>query len=104
VNKADFGGRMKERRLKMGMTQTELARVLTVTPQHISAIEQGKRSPSLTFIVGLAQQLGVTADYLLAGQEQPKPDTITVIRADQRLPMEIRKSLVTIIEALRKRS
>jgi transcriptional regulator with XRE-family HTH domain len=104
VDKTDFGGRMKERRLKMGMSQIELARTLAVTPQHISAIEQGKRSPSLSFVLALAAQLGVTTDFLLAGKEQSRPDTITVIRADQRLPLEIREALITIIKATRKKN
>lgn len=101
MNITDFSGRMKKRRKELGITQTEIARNLTVTPQHISAIEQGKRVPSLHFVVDLAKQLGITTDYLLAGEQQLTPDTIAVIRADQCLPIEIRDALVTIIKAFR---
>ena len=41
-----------------------MAKALGVTPQHISAIEQDKRVPSLPFLIRLAEYLGVTIDYL----------------------------------------
>jgi transcriptional regulator with XRE-family HTH domain len=100
-NQMSLGQRVKGRRLHLGMTQAELAKVLEVTPQHISAIEQDKRVPSLTFLARLAEKLGVTTDYIITGKEQLLPDTALVIRADKDLPIEIRKALITMIKALR---
>lgn len=103
VDTTDLTDRMKKRRKELGITQVEIARALAVTPQHISAIEQGKRVPSLRFIVGLAEQLGIITDYLLAGREHLAPDTVSVIRADQELPAELREALVTIIKTCYKK-
>jgi transcriptional regulator with XRE-family HTH domain len=37
-----LGERLRERRRELGLTQDDLAKALKVTPQHISAIEQGE--------------------------------------------------------------
>jgi transcriptional regulator with XRE-family HTH domain len=97
----DFGKRLAQRRQEMGMTQSELARALGVTSQYISITEQGKRSPSLTFLAGLARLLGVTTDYLIIGEKQAVPDIIPLIKADSSLPLKIRNALVDTIEVVR---
>ena len=104
MNRTNLGQRIKDRRKQLGLSQGELARSLNVTPQHISAVEMDKRVPSLTFIAILAGQLGVSTDYLITGKDFFQPDTLSVIRADETLAVEIRQALVTLIQALRERS
>ena len=103
MDQTNLGQRMKERRRQMGISQGELARNLQVTPQHISAVEMGKRLPSLAFVAILSQQLGVSTDYLITGKEFSTPDAVSVISADNTLPVEVRKCLVSIIKALREK-
>ncbi|MCK4817704.1 helix-turn-helix transcriptional regulator, partial [bacterium] len=50
---------MRKRRRILKITQHELAQTLGMTPQHISAIEKDKWSPSLTLLPKLAEVLGV---------------------------------------------
>ena len=95
-----LGQRIRERRQVMKLTQQELANALDVTPQHISAIEQDKRTPSLSSLAKLAVELGVTVDYLVTGKEGVITDTIPAIRADKKLGIEIKKSLITLIQKL----
>jgi len=100
-----LGQRIKQRRLALGLTQQELAEVLGFTPQHISAIEQDQRVPSLASLVKLAEHLGVTVDYLATGKEGPKVDAMSVlpaIKADKRLSPKVKKALVSLIEELYK--
>ena len=97
----DFGKRLAQRRQEIGMTQSELARSLGVTSQYISITEQGKRSPSVTFLADLAKLLGVTTDYLITGVKQTSPDIIPLIQADSSLPLKIRKALIATIEVVR---
>lgn len=94
----DFGKRLAKRRKELHMTQSELARILGVSPQYISITEQGKRSPSISFLAELAKQLGVTTDYLITGEKQLVPDLIPLIMADSSLPLKIRDALVAVIE------
>jgi len=47
------------------MTQSELARKLSITRSSVNAWEMGISIPSTTFIVELAQLFRVSTDYLL---------------------------------------
>lgn len=95
-----LGRRLRERREALKLTQQELAEALGLTPQHISAVEQDKRAPSLPSLAKLAQELGVTIDYLVVGKEGVITDTIPAIRADKKLTLEAKKSLINLVKAL----
>ena len=97
-----LGERIKERREELGLTQLQLARALGVTPQHISVIEKNKRAPSLDSLAKLAQELGVTTDYLITGKESVVSDVISVIKADVRLSLDTKRALIIIIEQLQR--
>lgn len=82
------------------MTQKELAEAIGVTPQHISAIEQDKRDPSLSSLTKLAEELGVTIDYLVTGKESVITDTIPAIKGDKKLKLKAKKALTALIQEL----
>lgn len=84
----------------MKITQQELAEALGVTPQHISAMEQGKRAPSLPSLVKLAEELGATVDYLVTGKEGVITDTIPAIKADKSLNLDVKRALIALVKAL----
>ena len=96
-----IGERIRKRRHALKITQQELAKALGVTPQHISGIEQEKRSPSLSFLSKLAEELGVTTDYLLSGKEGIITDTIPAIKADKSLTLKVKRALIALVEELR---
>ena len=85
----------------MRITQQQLAQALEVTPQHISLIEQGKASPSLPLLPKLAEELGVSVDYLVSGKEWIITDTIPAIKADKRLKLNVKRALIALVEELR---
>jgi len=95
-----LGQRIKMRRQALKLTQQELAEALGLTPQHISAIEKGKRAPSLPSLAKLAEELGVTIDYLLTGKEGVITDTIPAIKADKKLKLEAKKALIALVRSL----
>ena len=95
-----LGQRIRARRQALNLTQQELANALRLTPQHISALEQDKRTSSLPSLVRLAEELGVTVDYLLTGKEGVITDAIPAIKADKRLSLKAKKALVSLIEEL----
>ncbi len=53
-----IGERIRKRRQLMKLTQQELGKALGLTSQHISAIEQDKRTPSLASLAKIAEELG----------------------------------------------
>ena len=95
-----IGKRIRKRRQELKLTQDNLARALGLTPQHISGIEQDKRSPSLSSLAKLAEELGVTVDYLVTGKEGVIVDTIPAIKADKKLSLESKKALVNLVKEL----
>lgn len=98
----DLGKRIRTRRELLGLTQQELATILGVTSQHISAIEKDVRVPSLDFLVKLTETFGVSIDFLVSGKEFPESPVsgiIPAIKADKRLNHKIKKILISVVEA-----
>ncbi len=61
----DFGKRVKESRLALGLTQAELARRAELQESWISHFETGRRKPSIRNLLKLSDALRISADYLL---------------------------------------
>ena len=59
------GERIQIAREERCMTQRELAEAVGCTPQHISAIERGVKSPTLETFVAITNALRVPSDVLL---------------------------------------
>jgi transcriptional regulator with XRE-family HTH domain len=62
---ARFGKRVKEIRLRKGLSQGGLAKILGVHPTYISGIERGVRNMALKNIERLAKALGVPIEELM---------------------------------------
>lgn len=63
-----------ERRQALGMSMSELARKIGVSPSMISQIERGQSLPSVETLFGLAAALGATIDtFLVAAPGDPNP-------------------------------
>jgi len=59
ARQADIGGRIRSLRGKRGLSQTELARLVGVTPSNISQVESNQIYPSLTALMKMAEILSV---------------------------------------------
>lgn len=92
--------RIRARREALEFTQEHLAKATKLTPQYISLIEQGKRVPSVSSLSRLAEELGVTVEYLVTGKEPVITDTIPAIRADPKLTAEAKKALIATVREL----
>lgn len=60
-----LGQRIKELRIKKGLTQSQLAKRLWLTTASVSAYEASTRYPSLDILIRLAYIFNVSTDYLL---------------------------------------
>jgi transcriptional regulator with XRE-family HTH domain len=70
----NLGERLKDVRLKAGLTLRELARQADVSPSFISQIENGKSQPSVATLYSFSRLLGVTVDELFDTRESsPAP-------------------------------
>ena len=61
-----LGRRIREERLRLHLTQAQLAEDIDISDTYMGSIERGERSLTLDTLVRLVNRLGVTVDYLLA--------------------------------------
>ena len=66
INKKMFGKKVKESRIKIDMTQFELAEKIGVSQNFLGDIERGIKLPSLSKLILLSNTLKVSLDYLFA--------------------------------------
>ncbi len=69
-----LGARIAALRKKAGLSQSELAKCLRISPSAVGMYEQGRREPSLDMLVELARTFGVSTDFLL-GRVPAHPDS-----------------------------
>ncbi|MCL4425509.1 MAG: helix-turn-helix domain-containing protein [Firmicutes bacterium] len=65
--------RLRERRERKGLKQTDVARLLKVTSQTISAYELETRQPDHAMLSKLADLYGTNVEYLLGRTDDPRP-------------------------------
>lgn len=68
--------RLKELRIKSGITQNELAKKLNVTGQTLLNWENGIYEPKIHQLIQLADFFGVTVDYLIERDSENEVETI----------------------------
>ena len=62
-----IGERLREERVKAGISQRELARRLGLSPSLISQLESGQSRPSVGTLYAIVTELGVSLDHVIRG-------------------------------------
>lgn len=62
---AKIGDKIKEERLKKGLNQPDLAKIMCVSKQTVSNWESNKRTPDIDTLKKLSEFFNVSTDYLL---------------------------------------
>jgi transcriptional regulator with XRE-family HTH domain len=65
----NYGEQIKSYRIKLGLTQNQVAAEMDVTPGYISNVENGRTAMSLRFLIYYAKLMGVTLDELVGTLE-----------------------------------
>lgn len=94
----DFGTKLKELRLKAGLTQKQLADKLWLSKATVSYYEQSLRYPSPEILVKLSDVFHVSTDYLLGIEEKKQTLDVTDL-ADEDIQF-----LKNAVELLRKKN
>jgi transcriptional regulator with XRE-family HTH domain len=66
-----IGERLREERVKAGISQRELARRLGLSPSLISQLESGQSRPSVGTLYSIVTELGVSLDHVIRGGDHP---------------------------------
>lgn len=70
-----FAKRLKELRMRKGLTQIQFAEKFNISSGTIAMWETGKRAPDKDTIVRLAQFFDVSTDYLLGNDKEKSSDS-----------------------------
>lgn len=90
--------RIKELREANGMTQTGMARKLSVTRSIVNAWEMGTNKPSIDKLSDIADLFQVTTDFLIGRSSE---QIIDVTRLDHE-GIEVTRRLLSYMESLQK--
>ena len=80
----EMGARVREARVKMNLSQTDLAELAQLHPTYISQIENGKANMSIDVFMRLTEALQISADWLLRA-EVPSVNTIQNVEINKLL-------------------
>ncbi len=67
----DLAARIRTQREKRGLTQSEVAQALEISPQAVSKWERGENAPDISQLVPLGELLDVSIDWLLGRRSAP---------------------------------
>ncbi len=96
-----LGQRIKAQRIRIGMTQEELAEKLLIPKASVSAYENDRIDIKGSRIVELAEALGVSPNYLLGFTEEENPVLDDIIEALRKIKNQNTLDILKIqIEAL----
>lgn len=110
-SKTEFGRNMIAVRLKRGISQIELAKLISTTQRAISSYETGECYPPLPVITKLAKALKCSADELLGTKSQKqvkeKTDPTATRQWNQfkkvtKLPEKDQRAIMRMVNSLTK--
>ena len=70
-DRENYGARIKELRIKMKLTQADVAKALNATPGYISNVENNRTAMSLRILIYYAKLMNISLDSLV-GQLEPE--------------------------------
>lgn len=83
-----FGSRIIEIRKEKGLSQDQLAKLLSATPTTIGRYERDEVKPSVEMAVKIAEALEVSMDYLVGRSENDFKDKKMIDRLNSILKLE----------------
>jgi transcriptional regulator with XRE-family HTH domain len=101
-----LGQRIRDERLKLGLTQSKLAEEVDISDAYMGHIERGERSLTLNTLIRLVNRLHVSVDYLLQDYIEDTDENIvnqfkqiidSQTLADKQMAIDILKTMFTHI-------
>ena len=96
----EIGGNIQVAREQAGYTQDTLSEMLGMTPNHLSAIERGASGISLEALQRLCRLLGVSADRIIFGTDEPETEALALARRISDIKPEYRQQVQELLSAI----
>lgn len=75
-----FGARLAALRKAAGMSQSQLATQLKISPSTVGMYEQGRREPSVELLTQIANVFSVSIDFLVTGRPVDKEEQQAMVQ------------------------
>ncbi len=95
-----IGDRIKELRVKHGLTQRDIAALLDVSPSTVGMYEQNRREPDANTLVKISEHFDVSTDYLLGTPEKNEPSSSSPISGFGMLMRQVREEKGITVEKM----
>ncbi len=98
----DLGKRIRKERVRLHLTQAQLAGDVNISDTYMGSIERGERCVPLDTLIRIAKRLDVTVDYLLS-DALPDSDSNIIIQIQQILdgrPLEHKQMAVDLLRTM----
>lgn len=100
-----FGDKLREVLEQKELQQVDFAKKMNVSKSSINNYVTNRELPNILLVKDMAKELGVSIDYLLDYQPDPKsvavsPKEAAMIDTFRRLPKEKQEVLLSLIEML----
>jgi transcriptional regulator with XRE-family HTH domain len=106
AKKQSFQSRLKEARIKKGLSQAELSKLVGAYVSNISRYERGEHYPATEMLSKLAEALDVTTDFLMSGSIDDKAtnaisdkELLSQFQRLEKLPKDKKHIIKEVIEA-----
>ncbi len=103
-----IGQRIRKKRIDLNINQKELAERVGISPSAINQYEKGDKIPSTETLVKLAQELGITTDYLLGATTEEElfldASVLDAFRDFKKLSPQDRHNIISNIRFLKEHS
>lgn len=96
----EIGAKLKDARMRAGMTQEKVAEEIRVTRQTISNWENEKSFPDIVSVIRLSSLYGISLDQLLKGDEEMMEHlekTTNIVKSNQKLIIAIIANVLLVI-------
>ena len=100
-NQEKYGEQIKEYRLQLGLTQSEVAYALDVTPGFISNVENGRSAMSLRILIYFAKIMHTSLDSLVGNLEPEYKNTALdneIIKEISKLSQDNKEKLLDMLK------
>lgn len=96
----EIGAKLKDARMRAGMTQEKVAEEIQVTRQTISNWENEKSFPDIVSVIRLSSLYGISLDQLLKGDEEMiehLEKSTNIVKSNQKLIAAIIANVLLVI-------
>ena len=95
-----IGKRIKQCRERLGLSQEEFAEKTGLTANYISTVERGASGISLEALQRLCRLLGVSADRIIFGTDEPEAEALALARRISDIKPEYRQQVQELLSAI----